>query len=237
MLKNYIILILALGYFSSATAQDLLSPSFAYSHKKTSYFTLTSGKEVKGNVAKIKRKKGLIKFIKIVDGNGTKQKYVPGDIKHMYLMPSGLDKMTKALAFLNDATKWNDEKMDQDLLNQGYVYFENTRVKIKKKEMTLMMQLLNPTFSKTVKVYHDPYAKETMSAGVGGVKVAGGIAKSYFVKVGNDAAYKLKKKDYKKEFKPLWNSCDNVTTKFTDVKWKDLTKHIVEYTGCGNSSM
>lgn len=232
MIKKQILLIFLAILFAKAGAQQLLSPSSTFSHKKTAYVTLNDGKEIKGNLQDLDRKKGLIKLVKIEDDNGKKLKLKPASIKYMYLPPSGLDKLSKATEFLTNVQKWNDEKLDQDLLNQGYVYFESTNVKIKKKEMMMLMQLLNPTFSKIVKVYDDPMAKKTMSVGVGNVKVAGGNAKSYFIKVGDGAAYKLEKKDYKKEFVPLWKKCDNVIQKYQDVKWNELTKHIIDYTEC-----
>lgn len=100
--------------------------------------------------------------------------------------------------------------------------------------MELMMQLLNPDFSKVVKVYHDPFAKETAFIGVAGVTVAGGNDKSYFVKVSSDpAAYKLTKKDYKKEFTGMWSKCKDMSSKHPDVKWSDLVQHILDYSACG----
>jgi hypothetical protein len=150
----------------------------------------------------------------------------------MYLPPTGLDNLSKQMDFLGDVKKWNDEKLDQDLLNQGYVYFENSKVMIGKKSTTMQMQLLNPGFSKNVKIYHDPFAKETASIGVAGVKVAGGDEKSYYIKTGDDAAYKLEKKNYSKEFKGLWGKCDEVIKKYPEIKWSELTKHVTDYTEC-----
>ena len=233
MIKKSLLILLAFAFIIDTNAQDLLSPSLSFSHKKTAYITLANGKEIQGNIKDIDRKKGLIEYVKLKDGDGKKHKLDAEDIKFMYLPPSGLDKLTKAMDFLGDAQKWNDDKLDQDLLNNGYVYFENANVKIKKKTRVLLMQLLNPTFSKKVKVYHDPMAKETMSAGIGGIKLAGGHAKSYFIQKGKAAAYKLKKKDYKSEFKPMWGKCKAVMKEFKgNIKWSDLTKHVVKYSEC-----
>jgi len=212
--------------------QDLLSPSFGFSKKKTAYITLVDGSEINGTIKDIDRKKGLIDFIKIKDGEGKNHKLKPEKVKFMYLPPSGLDKLSKAKDFLSDAKKWNDGKLNQDFLNQGYVYFELADVKIKKKNQKLLMQLLNPQFSKIVKVYHDPFAKETMSLGVGGVDVVGGIAKSYYISKEGQPAFKLKKKDYKTEFVPLWKSCPKIVEEFTNQKWDDLVKHIITYSEC-----
>lgn len=232
MFKKQLLLFSALFIALQISAQDLLSPSFDFSFKKTSYVTLNDGSEIKGTLKGVKRKKGLIKFISIKDVNGEKHKLMPENVKYMYLMPNRLDRIAKGINVLTDAQKWNDEKLEQDLLNQGYVYFENAAVKVKKKQMTLLMQLLNPGFSKKVKVYHDPYADETRSLGIAGVKVAGGIAKSYYIQIGEDAAYKLEKKVYKKEFAPLWDKCAKVKENSPQVKWADLTKHIIDFSSC-----
>ncbi|WP_010523061.1 hypothetical protein [Aquimarina agarivorans] len=95
-----------------------------------------------------------------------------------------------------------------------------------------MVQLLNPGFSKHVKVYHDPYAKETMSIGVGSLKLAGGIAKSYYIAKDDKPAFRLKKKDYDKQFIPLWTSCKKVIENYTNPVWRDLAKHIITFSEC-----
>ncbi len=181
---------------------------------------------------KLDLKKGLIEEIKIEDGNGKKIKIDPKDIDFMYLPPSGLDKLTKVVDLAHDASKWNDEKLNQNLLSQKYAYFESTKVKVKKKEYTLMMQLLNTTFSKAVKVYVDPTAGETTSFGIAGVDVVGGDAKSYYIKVGDEVAYKVAKKTYDEEFVPLWKSCPALMEKKGDIKWTKLNEDIILYSEC-----
>ncbi|PWJ42892.1 YgdI/YgdR family lipoprotein [Sediminitomix flava] len=237
MLKKIITLFALCIFISPVFAQELLTPTFQYSHKKTAYITLADGTEIKGTLKDVDRKKGLIEEIKIVDLEGKKHKLTPDQVKHMYLPPSGLDKLGKAIDFLNDARRWTDDKLDQDLLGKNYAYFENSKVQVKKKQLTLLVQLLNPTFSKSVKIYHDPMAGETASIGVGPIK-AGGIAKSYYVKVvgQSDVATRLKKKDYSAEFKPMWGSCEAVVAEYASPKWRDLSKHAVKFSECGAES-
>ncbi|KXX67487.1 hypothetical protein [Flammeovirga sp. SJP92] len=235
MYKKLIIAMTFLFIALQSSAQQFQTPSYAFSHKKTAYITLNDGTELKGILKDLDRKKGIIKALKFEDGEGKKHKLLASDVKYMYLPPSGLDKLQKTMDFLGDSRKWNDEKLDQDLLNKGLVYFEQANVKIKKKEMLLLVQLLNPMFSKVVKVYHDPIAGETTSVGVGPMK-AGGIAKSYYINVNNDkAAYKVAKKDYKKEFVPMWKSCSKVAEQYgEDVNWRDLAKHVLLYSECSD---
>jgi hypothetical protein len=233
MIKKLTLSLLALIIVVQVSGQKLLSPSFTYSHKKISYITLKDGSEVTGTLKKLKRKKGLVKELKLETEEGKKVKLKPEDVQHMYLPQSGLDKVSQAMDAMGDAQKWNNEQMDQDLLDDGYVYFENAQVYYKrKKEMELLMQLLNPTFSKKVKVYHDPMAKQTMSLGVGGVTLAGGLEKSYFLQTDDDTpAYKLKKKDYDDEYEVMWEGCGDLMNS-EDRAWKDLSTHVVKFSEC-----
>lgn len=232
MIKKLFIFAVLLSFANFLGAQELLTPSFTFSHKKPSYITLTDGNVIEGEIKDLDRKKGLIEEIKIKDTNGKKHKLEPSEVKYMYLPPSGLSNLSKKMDFVHNASKWTNDKLNQDFLNNGYVYFETVDVKVKKKTRTLLMQLLNPDFSKIVKVYHDPYAKETASLGIGGVKVAGGIAKSYYLLTDNDkVAYKIEKKEYKDSFSKMWSDCANLA-KAEDKKWSDLTKHVITYTEC-----
>ena len=233
MKKQFILtLIIFCGAFS-IKAQQLLTPSFGFSHKKTSYVTLMDGTVITGTLKDVDRKKGLVEFVNIEDGAGKKNKLKAEKIQQMYLPPTAFDNMAKADAFLHDATKWSEDKLKEDLIMQGYVYFENANVKIKKKETKLLMQLLNPTFCEKVRVYNDPYADETTSLGVGGVDVVGGAEKSYYVLVeGSKAAFRLEKKDYKKQFSGLWQKCTDMKKKFPDMKWADFTENVIHYNTC-----
>ena len=214
-------------------AQQLLSPSFGFSHKKTSYVTLTDGTVISGTLKDVDRKKGLVEYVNIEDGAGKKNKLKAEKIKLMYLPPTAFDNMAKATDAIYDSQKWTQQKLDQDLIGQGYVYFENARVKIKKKEMSLLMQLLNPTFCDKVRVYNDPMADETTSLGIGGVTVAGGNEKSYYVQLeGSKAAFLLSKKDYKKQFTALWQKCPDMKKNYPDMKWEDFTQNVIDYNTC-----
>lgn len=212
------------------SAQRFIEPSYGFSEKKISYITMADGTEIECNLKKIKFEKGLIEELKVFNLEGDKIKIKPEEIKHMYLPPSGLSKLAKVDDFMSDATLWDEDKLDGDLIGFGYVYFEQSKVKIsKKKTEVLILQLLNPHFSNKIKVYDDPFSKETASVGVGGFKVAGGLAKSYYVKRA-DVAVKLKKKEYKEEFPMYFKSCKAVLNKYKkDIDWSDFVTHIYTY--------
>lgn len=232
MTLRFIAIAAALVAAGTVQAQEFARGAFSFSHKKPAYLTLADGTELEGRVKDIDRKKGLIKFIKIEGTDGTKHKLLPEEVAEMYLAPSGLDNMTNALDKAYDVQRW-DEDLDANKLKEGYVFFETIPVIVKKKERTMLMQLLNPATATEIRVYHDPFAKETMSAGVGGMTLAGGDAKSYYVKAGDAPAYRLFKKTYKDEFATLFAGCDEVLGADDAARWSGVQDHVNAYAACG----
>jgi hypothetical protein len=211
-------------------AQQFSNPSNSFSQKKPCYITMKGGSKVEATINKLSYKKSQIDELVVKNDEGKKVKVVPEDIDFMYLPQSAYEKMNQASELLNDAKRWKSNTLDNDKIEKGYVYFESTDVIFGKKTIKLLMQVLNPGFCSKVKVYFDPYATETAAVGIGGVTLAGGDAKSYYFKKGNEAAYKLTKRDYKKEFSEIWSDCPALIEKYgNEPKWLDLPMHIVEY--------
>lgn len=98
---------------------------------------------------------------------------------------------------------------------------------VKKKKMTLLLQLLNPGFANGIKVFFDPHAAETGGIEVRGLNVAGRDAKSYYFKKGNETAIKIEKKTYSKAIKTLYGDCAALQKNFDkDMKWSSVEKHV-----------
>jgi hypothetical protein len=230
-MKNSFLFILFLSVTNILVAQDFLDGAFTFSSKKESYITLQDGKELIGFIDDIDRKKGLIEEITIIDAEKKKIKLKPEEVKHMYIAPSGFDKLARADRLLSNATKWDDDKSAHaSHIKEGYVYFETVNVMIKKKQMTLLLQLLNPGFAKNIKVYFDPLAGETASIGFGGITVAGGDAKSYYFKKGDNVAFRMHKKNYDEEFENLYGDCPELKKTFIkDMGWSRVEKHVFHH--------
>ena len=230
-MKKHTFLFLFLCFSASMIAQDFLSPSDRYSTKEEAYIFLKDGTEVVGIVDDIDRKKGMIEEITL-EVNGKKMEYNPDDIDHMYLKPSQWNKLTTTLdKGLNLSDHKKDKKVNNELIEKGYVLFETTEVMQKKKKRTLMLQLLNPHFCDKIRVYQDPLARESARVGVGAFTVAGGEEKSYYVKVGDGLAERLKSKDYEDFFASTFKSCSELASKFEDAKgWKTFAKHLHFFT-------
>ena len=233
--KSIFSLFISLLICGSLMAQKFSPALKGFSHKKISYLTLDNGKEVKGTIKDLDWKKGLIEEVKLKDMDDKKVKIKPEEINFMYLPPSNLAKLGSTFDFLENADMWQSADLDKDILGKGYVYMEKSEVRIKKKTRTLMMQLINPSFSNKIKVYDDPFAKETMGAGIGGVTLVGGDEKSYYIKkAGDKVAYRLHKKNYDEEFKMIFKNCKEVMKKYgSNPKWTDFEAAVYEYTqGC-----
>lgn len=229
MIRSLSVMAMLCLFLASASAQKFDVPMVTCSGKKVSYLTLTDGTQVEGLMKDLGFKKGLIAKMKFEPVDGSKVKLKPASIKHMYLPPSGIEKLGKTLEFAHDAQMWKSRDVDQEIINKGYVYYEQTDVLIKKKKMKLMMQLLNSSFSDGIKIYNDPFANETTSVGVAGITVAGGDAKSYYIKKGNGTAYRLYKKNYDKEFPKVFSDCPKLKSDPTAGKWSSIEAHVHTY--------
>lgn len=226
MKNNFLITLVILMFTAAAYGQDFLDGSFVFSSKKESYITLNDGSELVGFIDDIDRKKGLIEEITIKDVDKKKHKLKPEQIKHMYIAPSGFDKLAATNRLIYDATKWDDDKSAHaEHIKAGYVYFETTEVMIKKKKLSLLLQLINPGFANKIKVYFDPLAGETASLGFGGIKVVGGDAKSYYFKKGDGVAFKMEKKNYDDEIANLYGDCPALKKEFDKkMNWGNVEK-------------
>jgi len=223
-----VLLLSAIGF--KAMAQQFSMPSQSFSQTKTSYTTMNDGSVMEAKILILKYKKGQISEMKVKDNDGKKIKIKPADIQLMYLPQSLVDKLGQADKFLTDAKLWKSDNLDNSKIADGYVYFESTDVKFGKKTQKLLMQVVNPAFSSKVKIYNDPFATETMGVGVGGITLAGGDLKSYYFKKGDQPAFLLKKKDYKKDFAEIWSDCPALLEKYGEKPvWTDMAQHVYEY--------
>ncbi len=227
--------ILAIGLLlfaaHSANAQNFLDGAYRFSGSKEAYITLSNGETITSFVDDIKRKKGLISAINLKDADGKETSLAPDQVKHMYLAPTGFDKVSRALDDSDNVTKWSkDQSAHAQYIKDGYVYFETTEVMVKKKKMTLLMQLVNPGFANGIKVYFDPWASETGGIAVGGLQVSGGDKRSYYFKKGDKMAVRISKKNYEDEFNSLYGGCAAFKKNFgKSKKWSQVEKHVFFY--------
>ncbi len=231
-IKTILTIVFTLAVFSLMA--QTFSPAFqGFSRKKPTFITMKDGSEITVTIKNLKFKRGLIDEMKVAPVTGKKKiKLNPEDISHMYVPPSALAKLGQALDAATDLTKIQDGELDSGHLDDGYLYMESANVQVKKKKQQYcMLQLMNPTFSSAIKVYNDPFAGESISVGVGGMTVAGGLAKSYYImKASEDVAKKIKKKEYKNDMDMLFGECSDLLSKYgANPKWTEFEMFIFNY--------
>jgi len=230
---RHLLITLSLLLGLSVFGQTFAPPFQGFSRKKTTFITLKDGSEISVRIKNLAFKKGLIDQMKVVmASDGSKVKLNPEDIKHMYVPPSALAKLNQALEAATDLTRIQDNELSSEHLDDGYLYMESCNVQVnKRKTQYCMLQVMNPTFSKKVTVYNDPLSAETMSVGVGGMTLAGGLDKSYYIKKdGEEIARRIKKKEFRKDMEELFAECPKVLEMYGErPKWSDFEKFIYDY--------
>lgn len=228
-MKNVIIIILLnIVTVLTINAQEFLRAFETVSHKKTTFLTLNDGSEIEGEVKKLDRKKGLIEEVKMkIKGE---KKVIPlEDIKHAYFPQSGLDMLNKLGDLMSDTQQWGRGLFDEERFKKGYAYFEKAEVIVRKKQRSLLMQLLNPTSCEVIKVYHNPFSMETAKLNVKGFTVAGGDDRSYYISKNGEVAYKFSKKNFKKDFEQFFGDCPEIAEKYAKSKWRSFEEIIFAY--------
>ena len=206
----------------------------SYSPNVVSTLILETGEEIKGFRDDVDRKKGQIYYVKLKDSiTGEKKEFNAKDIKEMYLFPGGFEKFTKKANYVFDARRWGSQDLQSDLIDKGFIFFKKQTVSLKnkKEERELLMQLINPKFSSAIEVYGDPMAKKTTGLGIGGFNVAGGLAKSYYFKKGDDIFW-LEKKNLDDYYDKLFGDNPDFMAKYpkNKIKWKMLGEYVYMYT-------
>jgi hypothetical protein len=206
----------------------------SYSPNVVSTVILENGEEVKGFRDDVDRKKGQIYYVKLKDSiTGEKKEFNAKDIKEMYLFPGGFEKLTKTTNYIFDARRWGSQDLQSDLIDKGFIFFKKQTVSLKNKkdERELLMQLINPKFSSFIEVYGDPMAKKTTGLGIGGFNVAGGLAKSYYFKKGENIFW-LEKKNLDDYYEQLFGDNADFMAKYpkNKIKWKMLGEYVFMYT-------
>lgn len=224
-----IALLFCLFSYTTISAQ-LFTPAFdLFSVKEVAYINLEDGTKVEGIIHSINRINGLIKSITLTP-TGEKKKFSLKSevISNMYLPISSFNKFDNAV---NRAFDKHIKGINTEIIDNGYAYFEKTKVVKKNEVEELLLQLVNPSFSNKIKVYDIPLSKETTSTEVGGVTIALDENKSYFVKVGEATAIKLRKKDYDEAYVALYKDCPTMLTKLkNDRRWSKFDEHLWAYT-------
>ena len=224
-----IIVLLEIMLSNAATAQETSTlfkePVFTFSHKHDALITLVDGKEVIGLLRRVHHKKGVITSVELEVGQESKE-YVAVQVAHMYVPPSNMEKWHQFEEKVKDYRNWDSNHLSKENRND-LVYFEQVEVDLKGEKSVALLQLLNKNMEATNRVYADPLADETDENVQAGIKVSGGLPKSYYYQQGVKPVIKLQKSDYKRDFAVLWEGCQKVLK--MKPKWEDFALHVKTY--------
>ncbi len=221
MKKENFIVALFMLFGISSFAQTFLPPLELFSTKKESYLIKNNDEKVVFVLSDLDRKKGLIIRVEGKTKEGKKFKLEASEIKELAIAPSDMAKLSSLSNSTKSVLKASKTKVDD--FDRNLVYF--FQEKLEDRKITALMQRLNPDFDSRIRVYHDPFASETMGLSFGGVQVTGGIDKSFYLKV-DGKTKRYFKKDYDDDFKTLFGSCPALMTKYKDFAWRDLPDHL-----------
>ena len=205
-------------------AQTFLPAIDRFSSKKEGYLVTAKGDTTKFLLDDLDRKKGLIVNVTGKDMNGKKFEYKAEDIQFLALAPADFSKLSAYSE--GSGSILRASKTDFKSINRDLVFFYQEYLEDKKR--TVLVQLLNPGFDNTLRVYNDPYAMETSGVAVAGVQMTGGMDKSYYVNY-KGKTFRMYKKDYDKKFKEFFGDCPELKAKYKNEAWRDFAEHVFFY--------
>ncbi|MBX2957031.1 MAG: hypothetical protein KF846_12790 [Cyclobacteriaceae bacterium] len=231
-MKNYLLtgmILLSFSAFSQGFIAALDPDDMSFISNKPCIVKLASGEEIHGKFLGGSMINGYLNNFNIKLENGEKAKFKPEDVARLSVETSRLAKlamMAESTSSIKELTSTNFD----EIVNRNHIVFE-TAMRHNKKEKLRLMQLLNPGFDSHIKVFADPNAKETTGIGIAGVKLTGGIDKSYLFVQDDQKAVLVKKGNYKKDFSELYAKCPKMLQAFAGekLKWDDVAGHVFVY--------
>jgi hypothetical protein len=190
---------------------------------------LQNGDTLKGELSSASLGYGYLKKVTLKLSDGKKRKLEAAEMTILWVKASDLAKMAMvnesgSSVFRLTKTSFNE------IFNREYIIFEQA-LRANKKDKPAMMQLLNPGFDHSIKVYSDPNADETIGLSVGGIPLTGGKNKSYLFVKGKSKVVIVEKGSYKRNFDDLYGDCKEMMINFEGEKKKfnDMAGHVFVY--------
>jgi hypothetical protein len=97
-----------------------------------------------------------------------------------------------------------------------------------RKNRSILMQLLNPSFSSQIKIYKNPFLSKTTVA----QKDKEGELTSYYVKDGGRPAFLLDKGNLQNNFIALFGDCQSMVPLKKTASWDQFDQYVYNFTLC-----
>ena len=226
-MKQSLLMAFCLFAFFTIQAQQFNVEMEGFSSTKPTYMTMEDGREMEVKLQRVKYRRGLIEELVFRDEANEKISVPLDEIKEMHIPFHELAKVAALMETSGNLNQMMKRDIKNDIFDQDYAYFVKSDVKIGRKTRTLLMQVLNPSFSSEIMVFMDPMANQTGSVFWRNLAVTGGDSKSFYIKrKGDDRAYRVFKRNYRKLSQELFGDCPEVKEEFRRLRWIDFAKHI-----------
>jgi hypothetical protein len=186
---------------------------------------LNDGSQISGTVSHLYLLKGRLIDVTLKTVDDAKRKFKPTEIMSLKV---NLAKPT--MISLND----DSGKPLTKVVNTHYV-FQHPFMS-KKGVKPDMMQILNPTFDKKIKIFADPTAGEARSISIKGVPLSTSTVTAYIVIKGDKVIY-LDQTSYDNNYKALFGDCPKMIESISpeNILFEGFAGHVLLYNyHCGD---
>lgn len=228
-ITTILILSIIFGTSLNLTAQQFLTP--VNSLTGDAKVVTKDGEVIEGDIrTALFSGKGLKSF-RIKDAEtGEKTRFKAEEVESLRIKMDAWAKFATKMEQTSSVQRIAEADFDE-AVDREYIYYHSVKWPNKKNKY-ILSQLLNAGFDSKIKVYDYPAGKKTASVGIGGMDIAGGNAKEYVVKIGDqEETYMALKRKYDKEyFDMFFGDCEKLTSlDKNDKEWDEFAAHVFIY--------
>jgi hypothetical protein len=223
-MKIALLLLLAGLTLCSASAQQLQPTMTFITKNKPAYLLTSDGTRVTGTLEKFVMRKKHFEAVELRTEAGQVVRYAAQDLRELGLPPAKGAKVVGGI--LGTASVAKARNTDLNGLEAEYIKFYPEYLADQQRHV--LLQLLNPDFSSKVRIYGDSFANQTKGVGIGGVKLTGGVDKTYYVRV-KDQTLRLSKSGYGRRFREYFADCPQLAQQYRSPAWRDFPRHVHFY--------
>ncbi|MGM0581165.1 MAG: hypothetical protein ACQETL_10825 [Bacteroidota bacterium] len=227
--KSVLILSVIFGSILNLSAQQFLTP--VNSLTGDAKVVTKDGEVIKGDIRSAFFSGKGLKSFRIKDAEtGEKTRFKADEVESLRIKMDAWAKFATKMEQTSSVQKMSEANFEE-AVDREYIYYHSVKWP-KKRKKYILSQLLNAGFDSKIKVYDYPAGKKTASVGIGGMDIAGGNAKEYVVKLGDqeETIMALKRKYDKEYFDMFFGDCEKLSSLDKNEKeWDEFAAHVFIY--------
>jgi len=235
-MKSKLLIIFLLFFGVESFGQNFVQSMFSISRKKEAYVYTKDGNLFIGRLKTYRNDKGILTALKVQDSLKEVSIIEPTNVHRIYVSESIAKDIRKHIENNSYVSEKDKQEPDRggtsiqesigntdlyvELIAKQLNCIEETDVLFGKKVKKRHFQILNPYFCKHMRVYANPSADEGLTS----------EQKSFYIKKGDNPAFKVNKRTYKKRFYEIYEDAPKVLELYGyDPLLKDIEKHVWLY--------